>query len=76
MQTRLFSLIEVITSMTIGVAVSFLITVYILPVWGLYPSLRDAVGMTTLYTSVSMVRAYVIRRIFNWLGDKGSKHVL
>ena len=65
MQSRRQSIIEIITSTVIGFAVSMMVTFYLLPAWGLHPSVSDAWGITALYTGVSMVRSYLMRRWFN-----------
>jgi hypothetical protein len=62
--TRRMDAIEAAVSTAAGLVVSVAITYAALPLWGLAPSLSDSVGITALFTGASIVRAYVIRRVF------------
>lgn len=64
-QTRLGSLLEVMANIATGMVVSWLLTIYALPLWGFNPSAKQAVGMTIMYTIVSLIRSYFWRRLFN-----------
>lgn len=69
MQTHLHSLIESWAQVGIGATLSYLVTIYILPLW--FPdysmSMGTALEITLLYLMVSLVRSYIIRRIGNGL---------
>ena len=65
MQTRASSFAESLTNLGIGIIGSWLITFWVLPWWGLMPSVGQAVEITLVYTLWSVTRSYAIRRAFN-----------
>jgi len=65
MQTRTYSIIETATSTAIGFLISFVLTLYVLPLWGFKPTMGQAWEITCIFTIASLVRGYVVRRIFN-----------
>lgn len=65
-QTRLGSFIEAWTSVFIGFWINFAMNLVILPAVGLpMPSLSQNFGIGALFTVVSVVRSYAVRRWFN-----------
>jgi len=70
-QSRQSSAIEAVANVAIGMAVSWLVTYYVLPVWGLKPSPVDAAAITLVYSIVSFARSYALRRTFNLLARLG-----
>lgn len=64
-QSRTMSLIEAKTSAIVGLAVSWLFTMYGLPLFGLAPTLSDATAITGVYFILSVGRSYAVRRMFN-----------
>ena len=67
-QSRRMSLVEVATNYAIGIALSWLITYYLMPVWGFEQSVSAASWATAVYTVASVVRTYAVRRVFNKFG--------
>jgi uncharacterized membrane protein YagU involved in acid resistance len=67
MQTKLQSLIEAWANVAVGFGINFAANLVILPLFGYTPSLRDNFVIGLLYTAVSLVRSYAIRRWFNGL---------
>lgn len=65
MQSKRKSMVEALTSTAIGFGVLMSLTLYVLPAWGLHPTISDAWGITALYTAVSMIRCYLVRRWFD-----------
>ena len=65
MQRRSMSAIEVVTSTGVGFLVSLLLTFTVLPAFGYPVTASHAWGITAIYTSASIVRGYIIRRLFN-----------
>lgn len=66
MQTKLGSLVEVIINTIIGFTINYIANLIILPIFfGLHVSLTANFVMGLLYTLISVVRSYVIRRWFN-----------
>ena len=64
-QTKLGSFIEACINIVIGFVINFCMNLLILPLFGFHITLIDNFYMGLLYTIVSIVRSYVIRRWFN-----------
>jgi uncharacterized membrane-anchored protein len=64
-QTRIASLVEVITSTAIGYLVSLVLTAYLLPAYGHQVTLSQNLQITTVFTGASLLRSYLVRRFFN-----------
>lgn len=58
------SAIEALCNAIIGLAVSWAITFYALPLWGLQPSASASAGITAMYFVISFVRSWMIREAF------------
>lgn len=67
MQTRLWSLIEAVVNVVVGMVINAIANALVLPLFGFYPSLGQIAGMTTIFTTISIARSYVLRRWFNAL---------
>lgn len=64
-QTRIGSLIEVSFNIAIGFAISWVANLLILPRYGFAVTGSQAFSMGLIFTVISVVRSYVIRRWFN-----------
>ena len=64
-QSRTMSLVESTTNIGVGLLVSWTITWTLLPLWGFIPSMSEAVEISVLFTVVSLLRSYTLRRLFN-----------
>lgn len=62
------SAIEAIANVVFGYLVSVAANLLILPIFGYEVSLADSFAIGLAFTAVSLVRSYVLRRAFNWLG--------
>jgi hypothetical protein len=65
MQTKTFSLIEAITSTLIGFIVSLIVQLIIYPIMDIRVTIEQNLTITTVFTIVSIVRGYLVRRFFN-----------
>ena len=65
MQTKKQSFIESLTSTTIGIIIGIVLNLIILPVFGYPVSLSDSLWISVIFTVVSIIRSYIIRRWFN-----------
>ena len=65
MQTKKWSMIESLTSTTIGWLIGVILNMSVLPLFGYDVSLTDGVLISIIFTAVSVIRSYVIRRFFN-----------
>lgn len=64
-QSKRHSLIESVTNIGIGMAVSLASQSVIFPLCGIYVSMGTNVAITVWFTAISLVRQYAIRRYFN-----------
>ena len=65
MQTKKQSLIESLTSTTIGIIIGIVLNLTILPIFGYPVSLSDSLWISVIFTVISIIRSYIIRRWFN-----------
>ena len=67
-QTRIGSAAEAMASTAIGFGVSWAVTPPVLALFGYSAGVGTAFGITCIYTAISLIRGYVVRRIFNRIG--------
>ena len=65
MQTKRESFIETITSVFVGWAIGVILNMLVLPLFDYDVNLTDGVLISIIFTAVSVIRGYVIRRWFN-----------
>jgi len=66
-QSRTLSAIESLVDVGIGFVIAIVTTLYALPLFGFHPSLTQSFGITLIFTVISVIRKYIVRRLFNWL---------
>lgn len=66
-QTRLFSLAESAANVTAGYGIAVVTQIVVFPLFGIITSLRYNLGIALIFTAVSLIRTYVLRRLFNRL---------
>ena len=69
MQNKKLSLIETIAQTLIGLATSILIQLVLYPIMNIPVTFNQNVIITLVFFVVSIVRGYVVRRIFNKFKD-------
>ena len=67
MQSKKMSLIETVLSVLIGYIVALLSQIVVFPLFDIKVSLIDNLLMGLLFTVISIIRGYYIRRLFNWI---------
>ena len=67
MQTKKQSMIEVITNTVVGLAFSFAIQVMIYPILGMNVSINQNLLITLMFFIASILRGYILRRLFTKL---------
>jgi hypothetical protein len=67
MQSRCQSLIEAITNVFVGYTLAVVTQMLVFPWFGLHASLRDNLALGLVFTAISLVRGYALRRLFTWL---------
>ncbi len=65
MQSKRESMIETLTNVSIGWFISFIANMLVLPLFGYNINLTDGVLISIIFTIISIVRGYVVRRWFN-----------
>ncbi len=66
-QTKSQSAVESVANVAIGYVVSLVANATILPLFGFVVSMSDNLAIGAIYTSISIARSYMVRRIFNKL---------
>lgn len=75
MQTKKASLWESLFNTFSGFFVSLLLAYYVFPLFGMPQSFENSFSIVVIFTVVSIVRNYVIRRLFNFLHVKEGKTI-
>lgn len=63
-QSRRMSLVESLANVAIGYGVAVLAQIAVFPFFGLHVSLADNLVMGAVFTIVSIVRSFTLRRVF------------
>ena len=63
-QSRRMSLIEAVTNVVAGFGVAVAVQMAVFPLFGIEASFHDALGIGAIFTAVSILRSYLIRRVF------------
>ena len=63
-QSRAMSFLEAITNVLIGYTVAVLTQILIFPVFGLHTTLAQNLKLGAVFTVVSILRSFAIRRLF------------
>lgn len=66
-QSRRMSLVEAIANVAVGYGIAVATQVLVFPLFGLHASLADNLLIGTIFTVVSIVRSYSLRRLFDAL---------
>ena len=65
MQSKMESMIETLTSVFVGWLIGVILNMLVLPLFDYDVNLTDGVLISIIFTAVSVVRSYVVRRFFN-----------
>jgi hypothetical protein len=63
-QSRLMSLIEAITNVIVGYGVAVMTQIIVFPMFGLEAALGEHMAIGGAFVGVSMIRSYLLRRLF------------
>lgn len=66
-QTKLGSFAEAWANIAVGFSINYVANLLVLPLFGLNVTPADAFGIGVIFTVISLVRSYVLRRWFNGL---------
>lgn len=67
MQSKLDSLLESFTNIFIGFTVATISNLIVLPLFGYYVTPGDSISIAIVFTIISLIRSYIVRRMFNKL---------
>lgn len=73
MQSRRLSWVEAGANVAVGYAISVVATAVVLPAFGYRVSGTDALGISAIFTIISLLRSYALRRLFNWISHGTSR---
>lgn len=65
MQTKRQSLVEASTSVAIGYVIMTFAQILIYPRYGMVVELSDHLQIGLIFTSISLTKGYLVRRLFN-----------
>lgn len=66
-QSKRMSMVEQLFNVGSGVALALIVGQIVYPLFGYAVTVKDNLGLTIIFTLVSIVRGYVWRRVFNWM---------
>jgi hypothetical protein len=66
-QTKLGSIAEAWANIAVGFTINFVANLCIFPIFGMHISPGNNFLLGLIYTAISLVRSYVLRRYFNGL---------
>ena len=65
MQSRLESLVEVLLNTVIGWLTAIITQIIVFPLFDIHVSFGEQIGISLIFTTIAIVRSYMIRRWFN-----------
>jgi len=65
MQSRWMSFVEAVTNIVVGYGLAILTQIIVFPLFGLHASLSENLLIGCFFVGVSLIRSFVIRRLFN-----------
>jgi hypothetical protein len=63
-QSRAMSAVEATSNVVVGFLVAWAANVAVLPAFGLRPSVADSFLIAVVFTAISFIRSYLLRRTF------------
>lgn len=64
-QTRLGSWLEAWANIAVGFAINWIANMLVLPLFGWHVTGTQAFHLGLIFTAISLVRSYLLRRVFN-----------
>lgn len=64
-QTKIESAIESFVNISLGFIISLLTQIVVFPIIGIEASLSDNLILSVVFTTISLIRSYWVRRYFN-----------
>lgn len=73
MQSRWLSFVEAVTNIVVGYGLAVLTQIIVFPMFDLHASVGENLLLAALFTCISLIRSFAIRRIFNTFGSMPSR---
>lgn len=64
-QSKIGSAVESLTNIAIGLTIGFLSNIIVPPLFGYDVTIADGAAISLVFTAISFLRSYIIRRIYN-----------
>ncbi len=74
-QSRLSSLIEALFNVAIGFGINFTANMLLFPLFGWHISASQNLALGVIYTVISVVRSYCVRRWFNAMLQRAAQRL-
>lgn len=65
-QNKIHSFFEAVANVVIGYGVALLSQILIFPIFEIKVSLNQNISIGLIFTGISLLRSYLLRRFFNW----------
>ena len=72
MQSRKMSFVESLFNVMIGYGIAVTSQQLVFPWFGIHTTIKESMHIGAIFTIISIVRSYLVRRLFNWRAH-GSK---
>ena len=66
-QSRRLSLVEAITNVAVGYVLAVITQIVVFPWFGIHPSIGENLAIGSIFTGISLLRSYALRRLFERL---------
>ena len=66
-QSRRLSLLESLANVLVGYGVAVITQMLVFPLFGLVASVSQNLGLGLIFTGISLIRSYLLRRLFEAL---------
>ncbi len=70
-QSRRMSLAESLANVAVGYGIAVATQAVVFPLFGLHTSLSDNLAMACIFSTVSILRSYILRRLFEVFRVRG-----
>lgn len=65
-QSRLGSVLEAVAGNAIAFIIGVVANIVVLPLFGCHVDTSQSIMITAIFSAISLVRTYLVRRMFNW----------
>lgn len=69
-QSRRMLLVEAITNVAVGYALAVAKQIMVFPWFGRHPSIGENLALGAIFTAISLIRGYALRRLFEAVGKR------